>query len=77
MAKDVTAEARLAVIRTITDTLVDLADVDPADADFDDLEASMTDAADILCEALGLRIIGTDGGVIVAELRLDAPERAG
>lgn len=51
-------EARLDIVRRIREVLVDLADGEDLDAaEYADLEQSMTDAAEIILDALDLEVV--------------------
>lgn len=63
-------DTRLAILREIANVLVDLADMDPTDDDFEEFVAAMEDAADIILEALGLDVVTIDADGIHAILRL-------
>lgn len=64
-------EARLEIVRTLRDVLVDLADDgEVSQEDLDAMDASMLDAAELLLEALELQVVsvGPDGEVTVTVL---------
>lgn len=71
-----TNEARLGIIDTITDVLLDLSDDEElTDDERDNLREAMADAADLICEALDLEVrsVGADG--ITVRVVVPQPER--
>ena len=67
-------EARLDIVRRIRSVLVDLADGEDLDAvEFAELEQSMTDAAEIVLEALGLEVTDVTADGILATLSVTEP----
>jgi hypothetical protein len=66
-------EARLWVVRTIRDVLLDLADADDPELGEDDraeMEESMLEAAELIMEALGMDVTDVDGNAILATLHI-------
>ena len=61
-------EARLEVINRMRDVLVSLSEVDPTPEEVD----AMGDVAEILAEAIGLEVVGTDGPLIIAHLTVES-----
>jgi hypothetical protein len=67
-------EARLDIVRRIRSVLVDLADGEDLNSvEFAELEQSMTDAAEIVLEALGLDVIDVTAEGILATLSVTEP----
>lgn len=63
-------EARLWVVKTIRDVLLDLADSEDVSAEeYVEMEQGMNDAAEIILEALSMDITDVDGDAILATLR--------
>lgn len=66
-------EARLWVVRTIRDVLLDLADVDDPDLESEErveMEESMLEAAELIMEALGMDVTDVDGNAVLATLHI-------
>lgn len=66
-------EARLWVVRTIRDVLLDLAefdDPDLADEERAEMEESMMEAAELIMEALGMDVTDVDGNAVLATLHI-------
>lgn len=60
-------EARLAILDTIRDVLLDLAD---APADDLDVADAMGEAAELLLDALGLEVVETSDGRVTCSIRV-------
>ena len=66
-------DVRLRVVREFRDLLVALAVEDGVDeAEVLGIEESMTDAADLLLEAIGFEVVSIDGTVVTARITLPA-----
>lgn len=64
-------DVRLRVVREFRDLLVALAVEDGVDeAEVLGIEESMTDAADLLLEAIGFEVVSIDGTVVTARITL-------
>lgn len=64
-------DVRLRVVREIRDLLVALAVEDEVgEAEVLEIEESMTDAADLLLEAIGFEVVSIDGAVVTARINL-------
>lgn len=61
-------EARLEVMNRMRDVLVSLSEADPTPEEID----AMGDVAEILVEAIGLEVVGTDGPLIIAHLTIES-----
>lgn len=62
-------EARLAISTRIADVLFDLAqDGMEPDDDVDEMRDALSDAADLIMEALGLEIVSVEGSVVITHL---------
>lgn len=69
-------EARLALLEELTEILVDLTDEDGEDSpeDLAVLREAMSDAVDIIAEALQLEVVSVDGDVLTLTVDLSVPD---
>lgn len=69
-------EARLALLEELTEILVDLTDEDDEETSPEDLAVlreAMSDAVDIIAEALQLEVVAVDGEVLTLTVDLSVP----